>query len=143
MEGTREAVLAQREATVNLTVTWCWCGLPFAVPSSLARMHNEEGHGIFCPLGHETFRKKTDNKKLREELEVQRQNAKYWQERTREERETVRRIDRRLSATRGVVTRIKKRIHAGTCPHCRRTFQNVANHMKNMHPEKVEESRAK
>jgi len=31
---------------------------------------------------------------------------------------------------------IKKRIHAGVCPHCNRHFQNVERHMKTKHNEK-------
>lgn len=44
------------------------------------------------------------------------------------------RNERRRRATAGVLTKVKKRIAAGVCPCCRRTFQNLASHMKGQHP---------
>lgn len=29
--------------------------------------------------------------------------------------------------------RVQKRIHAGVCPHCNRTFQNLQSHMNSKH----------
>ena len=42
--------------------------------------------------------------------------------------------ERQLSATRGVVTRIKNRVGHGVCPCCNRSFGNVARHMADQHP---------
>ena len=50
-------------------------------------------------------------------------------ERGREEAEAS------LQATKGVVTRLKKRAIAGVCPCCNRTFQQLAAHMAHKHPD--------
>jgi len=42
---------------------------------------------------------------------------------------------RRVSAARGRVTKIKRRVQHGVCPCCNRTFSNLASHMKTKHPE--------
>lgn len=43
-----------------------------------------------------------------------------------------------LQATKGVVTRMKRRASVGTCPCCQRTFKQLAVHMKIKHPNFVE-----
>ncbi len=52
-----------------------------------------------------------------------------------EQREKTRSKARQLSAQKGVTTRIKNRIANGVCPCCKRTFQNLARHMKGQHPD--------
>lgn len=42
--------------------------------------------------------------------------------------------ERSLTAQKGVNTKLKKRIGAGTCPCCHRTFKQLTAHMKNKHP---------
>lgn len=42
---------------------------------------------------------------------------------------------RQLAAQKGVTTRIKNRIGNGVCPCCKRTFTNLARHMKGQHPD--------
>lgn len=39
------------------------------------------------------------------------------------------------SATRGQLTKARKRADAGVCQHCHRTFANVARHVAGHHPE--------
>lgn len=36
---------------------------------------------------------------------------------------------------KGVLAKTKKRISAGTCPCCQRTFQSLSRHMAHMHPD--------
>jgi hypothetical protein len=36
-------------------------------------------------------------------------------------------------ATRGHLTRVKKRVQNGVCPKCNRTFQNLQRHMASQH----------
>ena len=43
--------------------------------------------------------------------------------------------ERRASAARGQVTKLKNRAAAGVCPCCNRQFQNLKNHMATKHPE--------
>ena len=55
-------------------------------------------------------------------------------EETKLRREREETTERRLNATRGVVTRIKNRVGHGVCPCCNRSFTNVARHMASEHP---------
>lgn len=54
-------------------------------------------------------------------------------------RDRCERAQRRLTAQRGVTTRIKNRIGKGICPCCNRTFKNLQRHMRNQHPHFVED----
>ena len=48
--------------------------------------------------------------------------------------------ERSHAATRGHLTRAKKQVHRaehGVCPHCNRSFQNLARHMQTKHEREV------
>lgn len=48
--------------------------------------------------------------------------------------------DREVAAQKGVVTKLKKRAAAGTCPCCQRSFSNMTTHIRKQHPEFVAEN---
>ena len=49
--------------------------------------------------------------------------------------EDIRHKDRKLSASKGQMTKLKNRVKNGVCPCCNRTFVNLLRHMKSKHPE--------
>lgn len=134
----REAEKFKTGTTVDLVVVQCTCGLLFGIPEMLNRSalkHRGGGSGgwsISCPLGHTwhyTDSAKDEEAKLREERERS------------HSANLVARLDQTqasLSATKGVVTRMKRRASAGTCPCCNRTFQQLARHMETKHPSFVQ-----
>lgn len=118
----------------------CWCGMPFAVPSSLMRIHkrNVQHSGqpgdasIVCPAGHRVqFGGETEAQKLRKELDRERQRRMRSDEQLDHERNSHR-------TTRGHMTRLRKRVGRGVCPCCNRTFANVARHIESKHPDFAE-----
>jgi hypothetical protein len=114
--------------TETLVVTDCWCGIHLAVPANLLRWaKNNSSHAIFCPLGHEFVF--SDDFKTKYERERKRAQANL---------DLLHAEERSHIATRGHLTRTKKRVAAGVCPCCNRTFQNLARHMKGQHPEYAE-----
>src|SRR5262245_9322902 len=103
----------------TLVVTSCWCGIHVAVPENLLRhVRNDSRSGICCPLGH-TFHFSDDYR------------TRYERERKRVEatRELLAAEERSHAATRGHLTRTRKRTAHGVCPCCKRTFQQLARHM--------------
>lgn len=119
----------------RLTVTTCWCGIPHAVPDELyayVLRQQRDGRaqtGIHCPLGHTwTFAGEGEAERLAREVERERAVAS----RLRAEKEAERRSH---IATKGHATRLKKRIAAGVCPCCKRSFNDLARHMAGKHPE--------
>ena len=116
----------EMEYTETLTVCHCWCGIALAIPQNLYRVAHESPKDIYCPLGHvfvwgDTFEEKLKKEKQRHEAT----------------RHLLAAEERSHSATRGQITKLKKRVHAGVCPCCNRSFQNVARHMKTKHPDYV------
>lgn len=74
-----------------------------------------------------------------ESLERQLTTVKDQRDTSRRITRTVRHerdaVKRSLTAHKGHTTRIKKRIAAGVCTCCNRTFKNLARHMANKHPD--------
>jgi hypothetical protein len=115
----------------TLVQTSCWCGIALAVPQELYNEAQRAGHGIYCPIGHSFVFGNTTEKKLRETQE------RLAEERRRltATRDLLHQEERSHSATRGHLTRTKKRVAHGVCPCCNRTFQNLGRHMQTKHPD--------
>jgi len=130
-----------RGTTLDATVTFvtedcCECGLPFAMTKEFKDRRVKDHGWFYCPSGHQQhYTGKTEEQKLREQLEraeIQRDHARSEAERQR----------RAAAAARGQVTKAKNRAAKGICPHpeCKRSFVDVARHVKSKHPEMVEAS---
>lgn len=106
--------------------------------TKVADAHKRRSHeDLWCPCcgAQQAYGGKSDLERLREdkgnlERSLVRERARHDQ--TRADRNVTK---RRLSATRGVITRTKNRIANGVCPCCNRQFQNLANHIANKHPD--------
>jgi len=121
--------------TGELIITSCWCGIRLAIPQDLYNEAKRIEKSIYCPLGHTFIYSNTtakENVRLRRELD----DAYTRLTHTRDERDFER---RRVIAYKGVIGKTKKRIAAGVCPCCTRTFQNLAKHMSTQHPDYVAE----
>lgn len=103
------------------------CGVPFAVPRAKyeACMHN--GETWYCHNGHSWHRVETREQRLQRELARERSHNQFLSRRA-EHLEASRR------AVRGHLTRTRRRIAAGVCPCCKRTFRDLASHMQTKHP---------
>lgn len=117
--------------TTTLITTSCWCGIALAIPRSLYNEANDSGKSIYCPIGH-TF---VFGGTFKEQLEQERQARQRAERRAQANRDLLAAEERSHAATRGHLTRHRKRAEAGVCPCCNRTFQQLARHMKNKHPD--------
>lgn len=121
------------------TITCCaaGCGIPFAVPEHWYDKRREDHTLFYCPNGHsQHFSGATEAEKLRRE----RDNLKQQMARVEDEKRLA---ERKLAQAVATTKRIKKRASAGNCPCCKRTFSNMAAHMKTQHPEFIAEGGAK
>jgi hypothetical protein len=88
-----------------------------------------------CPNGHrQHFIGETEAERLRRERDRLTQRLAERDDEIRRQRELREATERRLSATRGQVTKIKNRVGHGVCPCCNRTFENLKRHMASKHP---------
>lgn len=127
--------------TETFKIVSCYtCGVRFGIGGDLYRrvVTNAQG-SVYCPAcGNRTAWTESEAqreiKQLKQKLEWEASNAAR-QKSLREQAETS------LVATKGVVTRLKKRVSNGVCPCCNRTFKQLSAHMANKHPEFKEESK--
>jgi len=124
--------------TETLDVHHCWCGIAHAIPANLSRRASEEGVDVYCPLGHVWVIKDTEIKKLRRKLAAEEAARADEERRRRAAQDLLRAEERSHAATRGHLTRTKKRIGNGVCPCCNRHFTDVEKHMASQHPDYVE-----
>ena len=113
------------------------CGITYGVPKWFDDECHEQGANKIwcCPNGHKRVYRKSATQKLFQDLQRERaghDQTKASRDRWRKKEE---RTGRRLSATRGIVTRIKNRISNGVCPCCNRSFKNLKRHMGSQHPD--------
>lgn len=97
---------------------------------------------FFCSYGHgQVFREgpteadllRRERDRLKQKIAEKEDEARMaWKtaERAGEERQAA---ERRASAARGQVTRLKNRAAAGLCPCCNRSFVNLQRHMAMQH----------
>lgn len=122
-----------RQAVLE-AVTCYKCGVLFAIPDNLMRRLRDTGDSFYCPSGHGQCFTKTTAQRLEAEKKARLDERDRWQTRLNAARDQADATERSNRALRGVNTRMKRRIAAGVCPCCRRTFQDVARHMAGQHP---------
>lgn len=115
----------------DLAVVECGsCGVLFAMPAALQRKAVEDHDRWFwCPNGDKLhYTGETRAQKLEHELKFAQREA-GWLVAERDQAKAS------LSAQKGVTTKLKKRIAAGVCPVCKRSFHSLTDHMAHMHPD--------
>lgn len=111
------------------------CGCAFGLTQFLYNKRREDKETFYCPNGHPRAFVESEADKLRRERDRLAQQIAYRDDQIKRQCELREAAERRLSATRGVVTRIRNRIGNGVCPCCNRTFHNLARHMSTQHPQ--------
>lgn len=117
------------------------CGMPYAAPAYFfERVQNgEEKSQWYCPRGHSIVFRENKVDTLKKQLEAANRSTEFerrLRERVQGERDHAKAQARGF---KGALTKTKNRISKGVCPCCNRTFENLARHMHNQHPEYVGE----
>lgn len=116
------------------TTVCCTCGMTYGVPEGFRERRKRDHETFYCPAGHPNyFPQKSDLQLAREERD--RARAEAEQQKAEAERQARRAVSAEQSrrVTKGHLTRIRRRVAAGCCPWCNRTFQNLADHVKSKH----------
>jgi hypothetical protein len=133
--------LATFQHQLTLETTFCThCGLPFAMPAEMLKVLRRDGNTFYCPNGHAmSWRGITEADRLRKMLEeANRSKTRLASDcnlawRMQSEAEEA------LKKEKAAAKRVNTRIHAGVCPCCNRTFQNLQRHMATKHKEDKED----
>lgn len=125
-------------STTLIAVTCGACGIPFGLPENVYAARRDDGGKFYCPNGHyigygtsAADKLRTENKRLLD-LAERRLAGLYAAQ------DQAQAAERRRAAAKGQLTKVKKRVAAGVCPCCNRTFQNLADHMAGQHPDYAE-----
>lgn len=117
----------------------CWkCDVVYGMTRTLDARRRADGGEFFCPNGHGAVIRETDADKLRRERDRLKQDNARLEEVAREDRNRADAAERRTSAAKGQITKLKKRVAGGACPCCNRSFSNLQRHMATKHPNYVE-----
>lgn len=134
------------EAALRLETQWeimsCGkegCDAVFAVPAHVYQRYRITHEIWYCPNGHprcysgksELEAAQAEAARLERIVRAERDQNEFLRRQNEAERHRTR-------AQKAAKTRLKNRIHAGVCPHCNRTFANVARHMKSQHAAECE-----
>jgi len=117
----------------TLVVHHCWCGIGHAIPADLDREAQFNGHTVYCPLGHQWVMHK--GKSFERQLADVRAESERRRQLLVDERAQHQRTERSRNAYKGELTKVRKTIHAGKCPWCRRSFKRLEAHMAAKHPD--------
>jgi hypothetical protein len=121
--------------TGSLVVSECYaCGISFGIPTGLNK-HALEDHRVsfWCPLGHQqSYIGETD-------AEKERRLRKWADDRAAAERARADGAEASLRATKGHVTRLRKRVIEGECPFCGQHLRDLARHVGRVHPTETPE----
>lgn len=112
--------------------TCCVCGIIYGVPEVWIAARRELKDRFYCPNGHGQCFTKSTADRLREEKEA-------LGRRLQAELNTANHLrlvaEKELKAERTKRRKIEKRISAGVCPCCNRTFEDLHRHMQTKHKE--------
>ena len=125
---------ADNSVTTKLVVMDCCnCGVVFAMAEGLYDERHNKGGSFWCPNGHSQHFTEPETTKLKRLLKNAQSTAE-WERRHREQTE------HRLRATKGVVTKLRKRALEGECPFCGQHLRDLERHVARQHPNEPVES---
>lgn len=123
-----------KEVTIDLVTDVCAdCGITFGMPDHYMKKRREDGATFYCPNGHALHYKATKVDELKKQLEQANRTAEQYRNWCKAEQNDHQHTRNRLSATKGVLTKTKKRVANGVCPCCSRHFVNLERHMSTKH----------
>lgn len=113
------------------------CGVVYTCPEAVIQHQRESGGYHTCSNGHSQGWSKDgcENTRIRRERDRLKQDQARLEEELSAWKATANEQSRQRAEAEKREQRLKKRAKAGTCPCCKRTFQNMAIHMKKQHPE--------
>lgn len=118
------------------------CGVSYALTNAYDARRRDDHKSFYCPNGHsqhypqknEAEAQRARAERLEQQLASRDEDLRIAQARHRNERNAHR-------ATKGVLTKTKKRVANGVCPCCQRHFVNVERHIAGQHPDYLETSK--
>ncbi len=112
----------------------CWCSIQLAIPRSLYDYYRDQNgrFALHCPLGHKFIPGGDSPAEI--EAREQRLRAERAELDAAQQRSAKLLAMRRVSARKGLMTRMRNRLTRGTCPCCSKRFPDLRAHLAQRHP---------
>lgn len=124
------------QGTIEFNLEHCYsCAMPFYVTADFQKRRKSDGQSFYCPLGHRQCYTETTESRLRKQLETEQANKEHFRQQAEKNRMDRERVERRLTAMKGQVTKANNKLKKGVCPCCDQHFPDLENHIKAQHPE--------
>ncbi|RPH74025.1 hypothetical protein EHM76_04300 [bacterium] len=117
----------------------CWrCHTSYVLPRALyVAAKNSEKIIFYCPYGHEAHfaAGETEEDKLRRERDLLKQQMAERDDKIHRLIKVANDADAMVRKVKAEKAKLTKRVSAGVCVCCNRTFSNMQRHMRTKHPE--------
>lgn len=110
------------------------CAVVFAIPENLYDRRRADKKSFYCPNGHSMVFGENDADRERKRAEALERRLASRNEDMRAAYADLIVTKKKLAATKGQLTKTKKRAVAGLCPCCSRSFVDIRRHIANKHP---------
>lgn len=126
----RGNVLRINQPIEIITEECCACGVIYGLTTEYQERRRNDHKSFHCPNGHpQSYLGESEAEKNARLLKEEQARHARTLQRENEERSAKEKSERKL-----------KRVNAGVCHCCNRTFQQLARHMADKHPELVKRS---
>lgn len=127
------------EIVTEFVVEECYaCGCLFAMTKHFKDTRLRDKQSFYCPAGHGQQYVGKSDKELRREAEARAQAAEDQAAAAEQARKAA---EKATKAAKAEATRLRKRGERGVCPHCKRSFVQLAKHVESKHPECLEQEK--
>lgn len=113
------------------------CGAIYSVPKIVIDEQRKNGGYHYCFNGHSQgwSKEQSEGERARRERDRLKQDIARAEDEAREASIRAQAALERAEKAEAKAKRLTKRAAAGTCPCCKRTFKELAEHMKHRHPD--------
>lgn len=118
-----------------ITINCAACKEEFGLNDVTYKTLERSQTSFCCPWGHNNYfpAGETESDSLRRERDRLKQDAARLNDWLKSEKDARQRAERRVSAAKGRISRMKNRTAEGRCPCCARVFVDLRSHMKSKH----------
>jgi hypothetical protein len=128
------------ETAIRFEVIECiTCGVMFGMSPTLQQQKRKSKDWFYCPNGHpQAYTKSPEDaeiERLKKELADKDVRLNWARSDAEHAKKNAQEVQRKLIATKGVLTRTRRRVGTGMCPCCGLGFTDLHQHMKERHPD--------
>ena len=115
-------------------ITCCNCNTAFCMEVGLYKNRLDDHKLFYCPNGHpQHFMGEREVDRLKRQLEQKQREVEFEQRMKIDARRKLLGQKIATGKAKAARTRLLHRVECGVCPHCQRTFKQLAAHMKAKH----------